>query len=831
MAVERFKTQVMILHPEQTMLDACAQSLGDDYTVHLVRSGREALSTLGETPIDLIICTHDLPGMSGAEALREARRRSPDTRGILLATPSLNDAELAALAGSGEFFRVLRGGKSSDEIRAIVEEVVSKTQLEELQESANDSVHPRREEPVVAGSGDKQEPFISTVTDLPTAGMRAHEGGKQIEVLVLSQDATFHQSIDGAAHGMHKVHHAPTLQEAIDVINLGRIGVLVTDAAVAPSDVEVITTRLRSLEPSLVTIVAGRRDDGDALMDLISTGTVYRFLLKPVSAGRARLAIEASVKRSLELRDAPPEPPRATRTLRSTVLDLAYDDDNGWSIGRIAAISLLLLAVIAGAGYFYLTGLGDETEPATITEAPAPVPDAAPGVDSAEPDADSAVSRPPPTALEAEIITVEPTAGADDGAVAELRRQAFRALAEGRVAMPDEDNALSLYADAMILNPGADGLAAEFQNALDEALAQTETALLDSRTEDAAAIIARIREVRPYEARLPFLEGQLRKEQRRALVDEARRTAAGGDTEGALELLDRAAALSAVSDPAVSAARDELLAAEDSRELEQLLSLANARLASGQLLAPASDNARFYYRAVLQRDADNAAAQQGLKLVATTLLTDAREALAAGDLALAEGLADEARSSGANADEADAIVAGVRDAQAREAAEAERAAAAEAASAGTADTAGAASNDTATADAGSPGAPEGAEKPTADSAPEKAGAPDAAPVISADLNDALPALQQSDVVRIQYVQPQFPRAALRRNRSGFVDLEYTIDTDGSVADIEVVYSEPGDIFVKSASRALSQWRYQPITDSDGTPVARRAIVRIQFAVE
>jgi hypothetical protein len=36
------------------------------------------------------------------------------------------------------------------------------------------------------------------------------------------------------------------------------------------------------------------------LMDLINRGKVYRFLLKPVSPGRARLAIEASVKHHLE---------------------------------------------------------------------------------------------------------------------------------------------------------------------------------------------------------------------------------------------------------------------------------------------------------------------------------------------------------------------------------------------------------------------------------------------------------------------------------------------------------------------------------------------------
>ena len=61
---------------------------------------------------------------------------------------------------------------------------------------------------------------------------------------------------------------------------------------------------MRKGSARLVSIVAGRRDDGEMLMDLINRGKVYRFLLKPVSPGRARLAVEASVKHHLEAPDA-----------------------------------------------------------------------------------------------------------------------------------------------------------------------------------------------------------------------------------------------------------------------------------------------------------------------------------------------------------------------------------------------------------------------------------------------------------------------------------------------------------------------------------------------
>ncbi|MEO0998142.1 MAG: response regulator, partial [Pseudomonadota bacterium] len=724
MAGERFKTQVMILHPEQGMLDACVRLLGDDdYTVHVAQSGREALSTLAETPIDVMVTAENLSGMSGTEALREARKRSPSTMGILLAAPGVDD--LSAVADAEHLYQVLRSSTSASDIRSIVEQAAKKSRLQELQRSANDSAHPQATDAPPAADtsmrtralkadapppaavapdpgesmrtralreAEEQPAFTSTVTDLPTAGLRTHAGGREIEVLVLSNDAQFYEAITAAASGQHKVHHAPTIQEGIDILGLGRVGVLVTDAAVAPRDVEVITARLRQVRPSLVTIVAGRRDDGDELMGLISSGIVYRFLLKPVSAGRARLAIEASVRKSIEMEQAAPSAPPSTigAAMRSTIVDIALDDDGGMSRMTLAGIGLAVVVLLGGGVWLALSG-GDEPAPAVA--APTPAESTVTQPEPSQPAA--ATPDPAPTTLADETVPADPTltapvdvvtaapAGAD---VEDLRRQAFRALAAGQVATPDDDNALTLYAEALRADPTAEGLQAELDNAVAEALSLTESAMIDGRLDDALTLLTRLREVSPYQPRLPFLEAQLRKEQRRALVDSARALAAAGDTEAALAELDRASALSAVSDPAVTAARDELLAAEETREIDQLLSVAAERVGEGNLITPASDNARYYYRTVLNRDPENTAATQGLAFVGERLIASAEAELADGNLSRAEGFADEARETDAAADRVAAVIAGVRaeqqrlaDIAAAEQAEAERLAAEEAA--------------------------------------------------------------------------------------------------------------------------------------------------------
>ena len=55
MPLDQFKTQVLLLHSEQSTLDSLSSGFSDRYTVHCATSGSEALNTLVETPINVII--------------------------------------------------------------------------------------------------------------------------------------------------------------------------------------------------------------------------------------------------------------------------------------------------------------------------------------------------------------------------------------------------------------------------------------------------------------------------------------------------------------------------------------------------------------------------------------------------------------------------------------------------------------------------------------------------------------------------------------------------------------------------------------------------------
>lgn len=316
--LEQFQTQVLLLHSEQSTLDDLSTGFSDRYAVHCATSGIEALNTLGVTPIDVIVSAQDLPGMSGLDALREAKKRSPDTITILMAGTAGSDG-LEALVNDKAVYQIIRGEISPSALFELVENATKSARMVALSESANDTSAAVDSgagldeiedfdsgddtgQHIVMETGDNGACIISDVTGkFPAlkAGTTA-AGANKVDVLVLTQDEEFLDTVRDSSRGLHKVHHAVKPEQAVDFVRNFPVGVLVTDAALAGTSVEEMAKRLRSYQKRLVAIVAGRRDDGEMLMDLINRGQVYRFLLKPVSPGRARLAIEASVKHHIE---------------------------------------------------------------------------------------------------------------------------------------------------------------------------------------------------------------------------------------------------------------------------------------------------------------------------------------------------------------------------------------------------------------------------------------------------------------------------------------------------------------------------------------------------
>ncbi len=80
------------------------------------------------------------------------------------------------------------------------------------------------------------------------------------------------------------------------------------------------------------------------------------------------------------------------------------------------------------------------------------------------------------------------------------------------------------------------------------------------------------------------------------------------------------------------------------------------------------------------------------------------------------------------------------------------------------------------------------------------------------------------------IPPQFPRQAAQRGQEGWVIVEFTIATDGSVKNPTVVESS-SRIFEREALRAVARWKYRPQI-VNGEAVERPGLrVTIEFELE
>jgi protein TonB len=90
-------------------------------------------------------------------------------------------------------------------------------------------------------------------------------------------------------------------------------------------------------------------------------------------------------------------------------------------------------------------------------------------------------------------------------------------------------------------------------------------------------------------------------------------------------------------------------------------------------------------------------------------------------------------------------------------------------------------------------------------------------------------MPEQSLTRLNKLEIQYPARALQTNVEGWVEIGYTVGTDGSVSNIKVLNSSPPRTFEASASRAVSRLKYQPVIQN-GKLVAVGTQVRIVYRV-
>lgn len=628
-----------------------------------------------------------------------------------------------------------------------------------------------------------------------TASVRhlAEDEGRQPPILVLSRDAALVETVRKATPRGVSVTHAPDLDQVAERLPMLKPGVLVADTA-STSDVASLVAQLTQHFPELVVVVAGKREDSASLMQLTAAGRIFRFLLTPLSHGQTRLALEAAVSQHLDLKAAGQRQSSAGSS----------DGGNKNYLMTYGALAAGLLIVIGGIWF----GVKQFTSKPEVPVAPAPT--AATAAPSGVPEKSDPVR--------AELA---------------LAKEAFD---QGKFLEPAGDSALDYYRSALALDPNSQAAKDGVRSVADKILGRAEAALTAEKLEDAMRTIEQARDIDATHPRLSFLDTQIARERERLKLSQAQ---------------------------------------EVGSRVRTLVAQANERMENGRLLTPASGNARDPLVEARRLDPTDPTVAQAIRDLSGLLTEEARKSLAAGKTDEAQTYVNGARGLGS----AGAALAAVE----RSLAEATRAASANAAGRRAAGAAAGPNTDALVAEVrqrltdgklidppgasakdalaelrqATPNRPEVEELSRALStrllnsskqamaakaydraaqlltASREVGARyNEPPIAQAELELAAER-EQSNIVsasslkRLKMVNPVYPEAARKRGAEGWVELAFTVTPKGTVEDVEVRNASPADVFDEAATRAIRQWRFEPV-ERNGEKVAQRAMVRLKF---
>ncbi len=669
-----------------------------------------------------------------------------------------------------------------------------------------------------SGHGVTQDEVNLEIDD--SQSLRQLEEGHQPPILVLSRDTNLVETVKKAAPRGVPVAYAPDLDHVAEKLSNLKPGVLVADTA-STADVASMVAQLTQHFPELVVVVAGKREDSSSLMQLTAAGRIFRFLLTPLSHGQTRLALEAAVKQHLDLSAA------------GERLSTGNSSGEGGSKNYLmtyGALAAGLLVVIGGIWFGVSRFTGDGEPPPVVSQQPVSPGAQQPG---------GVPERPDP--IKAELA---------------LAKDAFD---QNKFIEPQGESALDLYRSALALEPNSQAAKDGIRAVAEKILERAEASLVAERLEEAIRTIETARDIDSTHPRLAFLDTQVARERERLKLSQA--ADVSNRVRSLLNTANDRMANGRLLTPTNGSAKDSLLEARRLDPTDPVVAQ-TIRDFSSQL----TEEARKSLAA-------------GKTEEAQTFITGARQMGSAGStLAAVERALAEATRSSAGA--GPSVPAGAQSAGNRRPATNVPAPQQQAGSGPNIDSmvsevrqrlaegklidpAGDSARDLLTnLRTAAPNRPEVEELSRTlstrllDSGKQAMNAKaferslqliaaakdvgqryNGAAISQAEIDLAAAreaTAQQSNIVsaaslkRVRMVSPVYPDAARKRGIEGWVELAFTVQTNGSVDAVEVRNASPAEVFDDAATRAVRQWRFEPV-ERNGQRIEQRAMVRLKFS--
>lgn len=310
---EAHRPRLLFVDDEQRVLNSMRIMFRRQFELFLASHGAEALDIVRDKDIDVIVADHRMPKMTGVEVLSKVRAMSPRTVRILLT----GYADLDAVEGSindSEVFRFLTKPCAPQQLRETIE-LAAKLARETPVPSAPEPLTGRDTSgdtieiilqsdtvtEVTAGSPPADRTSGTAVMEQPKFAAAPAAGARPklatgLGIVVFSMDNEVIDVVQRAVRGRLPVYTAGNIVQVVKYLTEQRPGVLVTDVSEDKATIQAMTARLKEHLPQLVTIAVSQHRDVLDMVWLINHGQIFRFLRKPLSAGRTAISLQAALQ-------------------------------------------------------------------------------------------------------------------------------------------------------------------------------------------------------------------------------------------------------------------------------------------------------------------------------------------------------------------------------------------------------------------------------------------------------------------------------------------------------------------------------------------------------
>jgi TonB family protein len=626
-----------------------------------------------------------------------------------------------------------------------------------------------------------------------------------------------------------------SVDELLTATQPGQAAILLWDAR-NQTDAAVVLSRLQLHSPRFAVIALDDAGSESTWTSPIALRQVVAQLPVPVPPAHLKTALESAHEevnaRVALLGEAGAATPGGTATA-------APSGPRKFPVIPAAVIGAVL---IAGAAAYMVLRHGNTS----VAPAPSTAPSAAPAspAQGAQPAAKSG-------------------AGTDEKIDA-LIEKAQQAMLERHFIDPADGSALTLYKNALLLDPANGEARQGLQRLAEILLARVQSALDERKFDVALQSLETARSIIPGDGRLAALDARIASVRAEFGPAQILAAIAAQNFDRAGQLIDDASRAKSLSPAKLTQLRDELRRRHEEADIGNFVKLIDARLQQDKLIEPRNDSAAYYLGQARASGATAASLQSQIQELDRRLSQTVRADIDQRRFADADRFIAEMHGSGVPA----ATVAALqRDLDAARGAQAAAApqqpqyldlAQSRLAQGKVTEP----DNDSAlfyvnqlrAADPKNGALPrisaavqaqildqvraalDAAQPAKADALLQMASGLGASPDLAA-LNQRLAQaklaaagpqeVSEGDLTKLKPIELDYPTMALAKNIEGWVNLSYMVTAEGKVTGVKVLDSSPTGVFDAAAVRAMARVRYKPLLQG-GKPVAVTTKLRIAF---